>query len=154
MVVCAALHFSSYYQTMPAVMASHFDAHGVANGWQTKDAFFTVLAGVTVLAAVLVFLVPAIVTSLPAQYVNLPNKEYWLAPERIDQSRQFMNQWFGWFGCAVYAVVCFAFDYAVKSNLPGAQPSAPAELLGVLGAFAIFSVVASLQFVKRFGRTP
>lgn len=154
MVVYAAIHFSAYYQTMPAVMASHFDTRGVANGWQSKNAFFAVLATVTALAAVLVLVVPRIVTILPAQYVNLPNKEYWLAPERVRDSREFMMQWFGWFGCALYAVLCFAFDYAVKSNLPGAQPSSPTGLFGVLGAFAVFSVVASLRFMKRFGKTP
>ena len=75
MVVYAVTHFSQIYPQLPTVVASHFDAHGAANGWQTKQAFFAVVAGVTVLAAFLVFAIPALIAFVPRQYVNLPNKD-------------------------------------------------------------------------------
>lgn len=154
MVLYAALHFHGYYDAMPPVMASHFDARGVPNGWQTKDAFFTLIAVVTAIAGALVLLVPAIVTRLPLQFVNLPHKDYWLAPERAAASQEFMMKWFGWFGCATYGAVCYAFDYAVKANLAGPQPANPGGLFGVLVAFGAFAVFASVIFIRRFAHVP
>src|SRR5271155_984036 len=86
MVIYATIHFSSYYSQLPAVVASHFDVHGAANGWQTKQEFFVVFAGVTILATILVFALPALIAIVPRQFVNLPNKEYWLSPERLAAS--------------------------------------------------------------------
>jgi len=57
--VWAAFYFSSLYAQLPEVMASHFNARGVPNGWQTKSAFFSVLVGVSVLAAVIGFAILA-----------------------------------------------------------------------------------------------
>ena len=91
-VVYAAIHFSSYYSQLPAVVASHFDAHGTANGWQTKQAFFSVFVAVTLLGAVLVFVLPALIAIVPRQFINLPNKDYWLSPERLEASHQFPSQ--------------------------------------------------------------
>ena len=51
--VGAAIYFSSYYAQMPEVVASHFNARGVPNGWQTKSAFFSVFVGVGILAAII-----------------------------------------------------------------------------------------------------
>ncbi|MGH9691416.1 MAG: DUF1648 domain-containing protein [Candidatus Acidiferrales bacterium] len=154
LVLCAAVHFSYDYPQLPGVMASHFDAHGVANGWQTKSAFFGVLAWVTVIAAFLVFGIPWVMGALPARFIHLPNKDYWLAPRQWASSRRFLGAWFAWFGCAVFTVIVLAFDYAVKSNLPGGYPRDPARLWRLLAGFAVFTLVWAICMFRRFGRPP
>ena len=74
--VGAAIYFSSLYAQLPEVVASHFNARGVPNGWQTKSAFFSVLIGVSVLAAMVGFGIPRLIMLLPPDYINLPNKNY------------------------------------------------------------------------------
>jgi uncharacterized membrane protein len=154
MVICAAIHFSSYYSQLPAVVASHFDVHGAANGWQTKQAFFVVFAAVTILAAILVFALPELIAIVPRQFVNLPNKEYWLSPERLAASHQFLSAWFAWYGCAVYGVIFVAFDYAVKSNLGLAARPDPALLWYGLAAFGAFTLIWIIRLTLRFARVP
>jgi uncharacterized membrane protein len=152
--VGAAIYFSSFYAQLPEVVASHFNGRGVANGWQTKPAFFGVLAGVSVLAALVGFGIPLMIASLPAQLINLPNKNYWLSPEQFAGSMEFLKQFFAWFGCAVLTVILVTFDYAVQSNLhPDHRPD-PARMWYLLAGFLAFVVVSVVRMFLRFGRVP
>ena len=89
--VCTSIYFSYYYPLLPKVVASHFDVHGIANGWQTKQGFFEVLAGTTALSAFLIFGIPTMIGIIPDQFINLPNKDYWLAPEQRAASLEFLS---------------------------------------------------------------
>ena len=150
----AAIHFPAYYSQLPEVVASHFDAHGVANGWQTKSAFFSVFLGVTVLAAVVGFGVPRIIGVVPAQLINLPNKRYWLAPEHLAETLEFLNTYFAWFGCAVYLIMILTFDYAVQSNLHPDHPPDVSRMWYILAGFITFMVVWITRLMRRFLRPP
>src|SRR5260370_40548971 len=101
--VGAAIYFSSLYAQLPEVMAWHFNARGTPNGWQTKSAFFSVLISVSVLAAVVGFGIPRLITLLPPEFVNLPNKRYWLACRRRPQKMDFMDGYFAMFRCILFA---------------------------------------------------
>ena len=150
----AAVHFSAYYSQLPEVVASHFDAHGMPNGWQTKSAFFSVLIGVSVLAAVIGFGIPRLIALLPPEYINLPNKRYWLAPERRGETMDFLNGYFAWFGCALFAVILLTINFAIQANLhPGRLPDAT-SMWYVLSGFMAFAIGGTVRIFKRFGRPP
>ncbi len=150
----AAIHFSSYYSQLPEVVASHFNGRGVANGWQTKSAFFTVFVGVSVLAAVIGFGIPRIIAALPPQLINLPNKAYWLAPDHLDETMAFLNNHFAWFGCAAFVVIIVTFDYAIQSNLhPDNRPD-PSRMWYLLAGFLVFVIVSTARIFLRFRRVP
>jgi uncharacterized membrane protein len=148
------LYFSHYYPLLPRVVASHFDQHGFANGWQTKQGFFGIFAGMTLVAAFLVFGVSAMISVMPTRLINLPHKDYWLGPEQRASSLQFLSVWFAWFGCAVYLVIVAAFDFAVETNLhPSAMPNA-ARLWLTLASLAAFTIIWTMRLFARFRRLP
>jgi len=152
--VGAAFHFSSLYAQLPEVMASHFNARGVANGWQTKSAFFNVLIGVSVLAAVVGFGIPLLIKLLPPEFINLSNRRYWLAPERRAETMDFLNGYFAWFGCALFAVILLTINFAIQANLhPDHRPDAT-PMWFVLAGFMAFAVVGTVRIFKRFGQAP
>ena len=152
--VFAAAYFYSVYDTLPEVVASHFDANGNPNGWSSKQAFLVFFIGVSVIPAVLVFVVPAIIKALPVDLINLPNKRYWLNPERADKTLDFLTSRFAWFGCAVYGLMLYVFDYAVRTNLhPDHRPDPKSMWIGLI-VFAAFAAVWSVLFALRFARTP
>jgi len=150
----AAVRFSFYYPKLPATVASHFDGRGTANGWQSKDAFFVVFAGVSLLAALLGFGIPRLIEAMPMRLINLPNKEYWLAGEQRTASLTFLKAHFAWFGCALLLVIVFAFNYAVQSNLHPERAPDVAGLWFVLAGFAVFMIVSTIRLFQRFGRPP
>lgn len=133
--IIATIYFWSNYTQLPDVVASHFNALGVANGWQTKSAFLAFFVGAIALASLVAFGVPGIVSKMPTDLINLPYKEYWLAAERKKETLAFLDRAFASFGCAVLLVVTTAVNYAIGRNLhPEAQLDPPA-LVYVLGGF-------------------
>jgi uncharacterized membrane protein len=146
----AAIHFSYYYPLLPEVVASHFNGRGAANGWQTKTAFFAVLVGVSVLAAVVGFGVPKIISVLPADLINLPNKRYWLAPEHVAETLEFLNGYFAWFGCAIFLILILTSDYAVQSNLHPENPPDPSRLWYILAGFLTFMMIWTTRLLMKF----
>lgn len=152
--ISASIYLAHYYPRLPRVVASHFDQHGFANGWETKQRFFELFAGMTLLSAFLVFAVPTIIALMPSQLINLPNKQYWLGPEHRAASMQFLSAWSAWFGCAVYIVILLAFDYAVQTNLRAPYGPNPARLWYSLVVFAAFTLIWTIRLFGRFGRVP
>ena len=74
------------YPLLPARMASHFGPHGEVTNWQSKEQFFMTMVVVVGVSLVAGFVVPQLIGVLPANMVNLPHKEYWLAAERREET--------------------------------------------------------------------
>jgi len=154
LVAGAAIYFSSYYAQLPGVLASHFNGRGIPNGWQTKSAFFVVFVGVGILSAVVGFAIPRIIAVMPPELINLPNKRYWLSPEHVSETTEFMKICFAWLGCALFLVMIFTFDYAIQSNLhPDHRPDA-SRMWYILAGFLVFVVAWGARMFARFGRLP
>lgn len=154
LVLYAAIHFSHYYPQMPGVVASHFDGRGVVNGWQTKSAFFAVFVGASVVAAVVGFGVPRMISAVPRELVNLPNKQYWLGPEHHAETQEFFRAYFAWFGCALFLMIILTFDYAAEHNLHPDNPPDPARMWYILAGFLIFTLVWTIRMLAKFLRAP
>ena len=70
------------WSSAPSVVPSHFDAAGRPNAWTSRDGFFALQVGVTLGIGVLFIGMTRLLKSIPLSLINLPNKRYWLAPER------------------------------------------------------------------------
>ena len=150
----ATVHFSDLYAQLPNVVASHFNARGAANGWQTKQAFFQVLVGMSALAALLGFAIPQIIVRVPTQFINLPNKDYWLAQDQREETLEWLKAYFGWLACGIYVVMIVAFDYAAQSNLHPNQPPNVGRLIYTLVGFSTFVIVWLVSMFRRFAHVP
>jgi uncharacterized membrane protein len=139
--------------TMPPVVATHFGSSGAPNGWQTQSQFFTlevILLGVCILLA---FGIPRLIGALPLSLVNVPNKEYWLAPERREETVAFFKTQFAWFGCAFLAFLLVVNQLVFRANQ--SQPRHLDNTTFVIAMFAFLAYVAvwTLRLVVHFSRT-
>ena len=135
-------------------MASHFNAHGVPNGWQPKPAFFILIGVVIIIPAIPAFIVPRRFLSMPPDKINLPNKSYWLAPERRAETGRFFSAQMVWFGCALLFLLLYAMSQAIDANLPGVGHSDWQGMCYALGAFMLFMVVWIVHLLRHFSRVP
>lgn len=74
------------YALLPLNVASHFNAAGQPDAWTSRAAHVLVMALVGLGLPLLLLTVFWGVRYLPVAIVNLPHREYWLAPERRRQT--------------------------------------------------------------------
>src|SRR5580765_8847227 len=96
--ILIALQCLAYYGQLPPTLASHFDGAGRPNGWSSKVSFFESYLFLAVLMTFLFFWLPRLLRRIPPALINVPNREYWLVPERKGQALDLLEQEMGWFG--------------------------------------------------------
>lgn len=154
MVLFAILQCARVYPQLPDVMASHFNAHGTPNDWQPKPAFFILIGVVILVSAIPAFLVPRRLPSMSPDKMNLPNKSYWLAPERREETWRFFRVQMAWWGCALLFILLYAMFQAINANLPSVGHFNSAGMLYVLVAFLLFSVAWVVHLIRHFSKLP
>jgi len=153
LVVLGAAQFFYYAPRLPEIMGSHFSGAGIVNGWQTKTAFFTMELAIIVLATVVSFGVPRVIAAMPVTLINLPNKEFWFAPERRDGTLAYMRTWSAWFGCALLAFLLFVMELACRANLHSPPQFNNAAFVPALLAFVALDTIGIVRLVLHFART-
>jgi uncharacterized membrane protein len=146
------LQIAYYYPLLPAVVGGHFNAAGVANSWQPKQVFFGIFVFVYLLIALSYLLLPRFITVLPAALINLPNKDYWLAPERQAQTARLVADQMAWFGAAVIIMIVLVGQLAIQANLPGSSGRLSSLVWLPLVAFALFTLLWGVRFLSLFRR--
>ncbi len=150
LILASMVQILYYYPQLPEVMASHFNYEGTANGWQPKGAFFGIYGCVIVLL-VLIFSGSALLMDrIPDSFLNLPNKEYWLAPERRAETFAYINSRMLMFGNATLLFVLALFQLVIKENLAHLNLLAPSIMMPLLGVYILASVIWSVGFILRF----
>ncbi len=150
--LCAAVLAAHDYPLVPNTVASHFSASGAANSWMSKPLFFAFYAAAVCVAFIVEFFVPRSLAKTPTSRMNLPNKEYWLAPNRRDKTIGYLQKHFAWYGCAFLALEVCAMEMAIRANMT-AEPALPlGQALTLVGAFLAFNVIWMVQMFRHFSR--
>lgn len=91
--VCASLlHLGYYAGQLPDTVASHFGINGAADNWMSKQSFIIFYGTVLVSTAALFLFVGLFAHVVPDNLLNLPNKQYWLAPERRNETYAYIRK--------------------------------------------------------------
>jgi uncharacterized membrane protein len=135
--------------SLPPVVASHFDASGVANGSMARTVYVRfMLALIVGLPALFALISYAIAT--PGARVNLPNRDYWLAPERRPQTVSYLRTHLARFSMVLVVFLCYVHWLVVRANeVSPAQLSNRAMFAG-LGAILVFALVWTRLLLRRF----
>jgi len=138
------------YPLLPDRLASHFGASGIPNGWMTKSQFFITFAVILLPALAVEFWVSHGIAKKSDAKLRLPNKEYWLAPERRAETFAYFDSFFAWYGCAFLFVEVFAMGLAMRANFdtPPQLPTGP--IVSVIAGFILFNIGAVIAMFRRF----
>jgi uncharacterized membrane protein len=154
MLLFAILYVTRTVGDLPPLVASHFDAGGQPNAYMTRSLYAKFVLGMSVgLPIAMVALLTVVYSN--ARDMKLPNRDYWLAPERIAQTRSLLVSYGVWFGSTMVAMACYVHWLEL-----GAHRSVPPHLSnqligGGLIAFLLitFGWIAALLSAFRLPRS-
>lgn len=146
----AVLFVTGTASELPLTVASHFDAAGQPSAFMSRSGYTRF---VLCLAVGFPVIVVAILTSVysRATDLKLPNREYWLAPQRLDRTRAFLVAHGVWFGSLLVTLVCFVHWLELGANLQQPPHLSSQTFAAVLIAFLIATAawLAALMFAFR-----
>jgi uncharacterized membrane protein len=137
----------------PDQMAAHFNALGMADRYAPKIEFFTsqlkvmlAVLGISVLTEVLLLVTPATA-------INMPNKEYWMAPERRDIVMDRISSTMSLTFASVLLVLFVGLELSVRANLQ--QPAVfPFQVMLVVIAVVFISNMIIITGLARSFKLP
>jgi len=132
-----------YYPLLPPTVASHFDGAGRPNRFQSCEFFFGMMWSVILLLLFGFLGVPRLLAHINPRLLNIPNREYWLTPERIGDAMTILQAEMSWFGVFVIGFLLFTMQLALQANMDRAPLDSRLMFsgLGVFAAFTIFWIV-------------
>ena len=115
-VIAAAIFVVMSSRAMPPKVASHFGPGGSANGYMWRDTYVYFMLAFVVLLPLFFNFVASAVARLPVTMINIPNRDYWLAPERrglvVDRLRRQMQV----FSAMLVVFLCFVHWEVMRAN--------------------------------------
>lgn len=151
-VFLAVLQVVLFYDDLPEVMASHFDGAGAANGWSSKPTFFAIYAVIMVVTVGTFVGMPLIMRRLPTRLINLPHREYWLAPERREQTLKVFEVNYLGLGVLHTGFALVILQMVIDANLHDGPPVLTAGIGWPLIAYGIVFTGWLIGFLRRFRR--
>ncbi len=124
-VVMAAVFFVTSIQSLPSAVASHFGAGGIADGFMPRDAYILFMGSVSLGVPLAIGVLLSQTHRLPISLISIPNRLYWLAPERADASRRYLARHGTIFPALLVVFMCFVHWQVIDANQ--AHPARLAE---------------------------
>lgn len=139
---------------LPPVVASHFGPSGAPNGFMAKSTYTVFMVALVIAVPALIALSGQLVRMLPPQWINLPHREYWLAPPRRAATIDALSAMSLPLAMGLVVFLCLVHELVVKANAvqPARLPETPL-FLG-LATFGVATLFWLFVFIRRFGRAP
>ena len=81
--------YTSYY--LPSSVATHFNIDNQPDGWMTRDAYLLLILTLLISIPSAISVGISILSRRFSHLINLPNRDYWLAPPRLNDSLDFLG---------------------------------------------------------------
>ena len=102
---------------LPDNVATHFGRGGRPDGWMSKGTHVIIFTGLMILIYLSFVFSPKILDTVPAKYISMPNREYWLTDEnRPEAIRRMAVLMFG-FGTVTGILMLAVSILTVAANL-------------------------------------
>lgn len=136
---------------LPERIATHFNLSGQPDGWMSRSAD----QGLTLLLSVF-FPSFVVVLSFISRYVpgitNIPNRDYWLAPERRKQTSNYLVRHSIWFACLAILFVTGIQYSTLQANKQSPPQLSTSMIFLVAGPFLAGVAVWMAVLLRHFRR--
>jgi uncharacterized membrane protein len=102
---------------LPDKVAIHFGAGGRPNSWASNSTNLMITIGLHLFFLALFLLMPPLLRSASSKWINLPNREFWLAPERKERAIIRIASYLNVFGIGLLLFFLVLYHFVVQANL-------------------------------------
>lgn len=102
---------------LPEKVATHYDLAGNPDDWMSRDGFLLLWVGLMVGVALLFTILSWLLPRIPNGLINMPHKDYWLAPERREETLADVMATMHWIGAATMLFLVVLFRVTWVANL-------------------------------------
>jgi hypothetical protein len=139
---------------LPERVASHFDLQGRPDGWMTREGTVRFMAAVGVGVPLIIMAAFNLARVVPLSCIHVPNKDYWFAKERREESLRWLGATGAW--CAILLLIFLRLLHGlvIEANTvhPPHLPSKPLWI--VAGIFVVGELLLVLRVMWRFSKRP
>lgn len=138
---------------LPPRLATHFDGSGKANGWMTRQQHgaLMLIFGLAIPAFILGLI--WLMRMLPSNLLNVPNPEYWRAPENYPKACAIMLTWAQWLALGELIWMTLLNRQIVLANHIKPPHLAAAETWILASGFILMIGASILWLMWRFRKT-
>ena len=149
--LCVLAALGLTYDELPQRVASHFNAAGVPDGWMSRSSHLWTISALAFGGSALLLGVFYCVRFLPGASINLPRREYWLAPERREETFQSLFRAGIWLASFEALFVLGVHLLVVAAN--SSEPARLSSGVWLLGGFFL-AIIAGWVFalIRRFNQ--
>ena len=135
---------------LPEVVAIHFGLGGKPDSWASSY-INAMIMGVTHTVIFLIFFFSSdIIHKVPAKYISLPNKDYWLNEENISNAAAIFSKEMYLFGVATFVFMFFIGLLTFQANLSTPVVLREDLLLWGMGIYLGFTIYWIISLILKF----
>lgn len=142
-----------FYPILPESVPMHFGSSGKATSFSSKESMIFSHSAIIAVLLLIFGIVGALLKSEKAIYMNLPNREYWFAPERRRQSSNEVLSLLLWILCSVMLLMLLVFYSTAESALSGTNKLDGSFYIG-FACFMLFDMFIVIYLIVRFSTIP
>ena len=126
---------------LPERVATHFGHAGAPNAWMSRTGLAKFIIGFAVGLPVLLHLVFAVIRCLGRAGCNIPQRFYWLAPERRDATLAYVQTGFAWFICLLVGLFAGIHYLILNANAHHPASLSMPLFIAIAGGFLLIKVI-------------
>jgi uncharacterized membrane protein len=152
--VCFVIELAVDATRLPGMVATHFDLAGKANSYMTRSMHLKTIGAFGLLVPLAELALFYFIGSFKSDFVNIPHRHYWLAPERRDETLKFIFRQGAWLTCLTLAFFGMIEQSIVVANQSHPAFLSPPVIFGPAGGFLVCIGIWMVIFLRRFARVP
>jgi len=135
---------------LPERVATHFGFENHPNGWMSRTGYLVFTAALPLLLALCFAGLAALTRILPAHFVNIPNRDFWLAPERRATTTVLIRHWLAGLLCLMTLFFAGLHVLTIIANRSTPPQLPMGGLLLLVIAFLLALIIWLSMFLMRF----
>jgi uncharacterized membrane protein len=147
-------YVAATYSGLPAKIASHFDFNGNPDGWMPRADCTGIMIAVAIIIPALVIGSMAGAARIPVSFINLPHRDYWLAPERRQSALAVLQRYSIWFAALNVLLLTGLQWLTVAANHRAGSHLDMTRFAALLALYLVGTVAWTVLLLRHFSKIP